>query len=170
MRSPASPYALENVRSTITFGRSIRESPETAAGSSTNSTYASSSTTATSSGTRSRNASTSICRSAGPVGLFGVQSRTATVAGEIAASMASRSCSYAGVNGTGTPVAPLSWVAIGYASKLRNAYTTSAPGRPSTLSRWKRTATDPVPNAIRSGATPSRPASAAVRVVTAMSG
>ena len=92
------------------------------------------------------------------------------MAGPIAASMASRSCSYAGVSGTGTPVAPLSWVAIGYASKLRNAYTTSAPGRPSTLSRWKRTATEPVPKASRSGATPSRSARAAVSAAAAMSG
>ena len=44
-------------------------------------------------------------RSAVPVGLFGLQTKSRRVRSVIAASMASRSCPWAGVFGTGTGVA-----------------------------------------------------------------
>jgi hypothetical protein len=50
---------------------------------------------------------------AGPVGLLGVHSSTALVAGVMAAAMASRSCTAPTPSGTGTDVAPVTWTAIG---------------------------------------------------------
>ena len=79
----------------------------------TNSEYASSITIMMCSGTASTSASTSSCRSAGPVGLFGVHSMIALVAGVIAARIASRSCTAPGPSGTGTGVAPVINTAMG---------------------------------------------------------
>src|SRR5690606_19549255 len=76
-RRPARPYALENVRSSTTFGRcAYTARPSGASGSRTNSRYASSSTTSTSDGTASRNVSSSSRWTTGPVGLLGEHSMT----------------------------------------------------------------------------------------------
>ena len=60
-------------------------------------------------------------RIAGPVGLFGVQTKISRVRSVIAASMPSRSCSSVDVSGTCTLVAPETWTMIGYASNDRQA-------------------------------------------------
>jgi hypothetical protein len=112
---------LEKVRSTTTFSRWASSRPRTASASVTNSTYASSTTTATWSGSSSISAATSACARVVPVGLFGVHRSTARVAGVTAARIAATSCRAPAVSGTGTPVAPVSRTAMGYASKLRQA-------------------------------------------------
>ena len=58
-------------------------------------------------------ATTSSCGRAGPVGLFGVHSSTARVAGVTAACRAARSWTAPSPSDTGTGVAPVSWMAIG---------------------------------------------------------
>ena len=69
--------------------------------------------TMTCSGTASSKASSASCRSAGPVGLLGVQSMTTLVAGVIAACIASRSWIAPGASGIGTAVAPVIYTAMG---------------------------------------------------------
>src|ERR1022692_13360 len=105
-RRPASPYALEKVRSTATFGRSRYSSiPSGTSGSRTYWTYASSSTTRQSAGTWSRNSLSAARDTTAPVGLFGVQMKISLVALVIAAAMAGRSW-LSSRSGTWTEVAP----------------------------------------------------------------
>ena len=90
-RSPASPYALEKVRSTATLGRSrYTAMPSGTSGSRTYSEYASSSTTRQSGGTRSRNAVSSPVCTTVPVGLFGLHTKITRVRLVIASAIASR--------------------------------------------------------------------------------
>src|SRR3954449_1592151 len=97
--------------------------PSTASDIRTNSTYASSTTTRTSEGTLARKASSSAWVTAGPVGLFGVQTSTTLVRSVTAAAIASRSCRPSASTGTLTPVAAAAVTAIGYASNERQANT-----------------------------------------------
>ena len=102
----------------------------------TNSTYASSTTTSTCDGTFARNASSSVWVTAGPVGLFGVQTSTTLVRSVIAAAIASRSCRPSASTGTRTGDAAAAATAIGYASNERHAKTTSSPGSQYACTSW----------------------------------
>ena len=88
------------------------------------------------------------------MGLFGVHSSTRRVRSVIAAAIASRSCSPAAVSGTGTGVPPWEPTRIGYASKERQAKTTSSPSPTTARTRSPETATEPVDSAICAGSTP----------------
>src|SRR6478672_4150491 len=127
-------------------------------------------TTSTLDGTCSRNCSSSVWVTIGPVGLLGVQTMTTFVRSVIAASIASRRCRSWSSSPTLTDVAPASAVTIGYASKERQAWTTSSPGSQVAAITWPRTPTEPVPVAMCSAGTPKLWARASVRSVTAMSG
>ncbi len=165
MRTPAIPYAFEKVRSTATFGRFRASStPSGTSGSSTNSRYASSSTTRIRSGRRSRNARSSRLRTAVPVGLLGLQTKTTRVAGVTAASIASRSCRWPASRGTVRARTPATLAKTGYASKDRQAHRTSSPGPQNAWMRSRHRLTDPQPTATRSPGTARSAASRPTRV------
>lgn len=126
-------------------------------------------TTRQSAGTRSRKVSSAAAWTTDPVGLFGLQTKIRRVRSVIAAAIASRSCAPSR-RGTSTGVAPERRVRIGYASKERQAYMTSAPGS-ATASRsiWE-TPTEPQPTAISSSATPKRADISAVSATQLLSG
>ena len=69
-----------------------------------------------------------------------------------------------------TPTAPFRLTAIGYASKDRQACTTSSPASQNASSRWPSTATEPQPATTADGCTPCRAASASTRSTANMSG
>src|SRR5690606_29297938 len=173
-RRPARPYALENVRSSTTFGRcAYTARPSGASGSRTNSRYASSSTTSTSDGTASRNVSSSSRWTTGPVGLLGEHTMTTRVRSVTAAAMPGRSSrpwSAPVSSGTCTDVAPATATAIGYASNDRHGYTTSSPSCTTVWSTCASTATEPLPTTTSSAPTPRWSASASVSSVAYMSG
>jgi hypothetical protein len=66
------------------------------------------------------NRSKSSWRTAGPVGLFGVQTTTMRVRSVIASARPSRSIDASALSGTCTLVAPATVTMPGYASKLRH--------------------------------------------------
>ena len=78
-------------------------------------------TTRTSAGTASRNFSSSTRRTAVPVGLFGLHTKTSLVRSLIASAMAFKSWRSSAVSGTFTDVAAEICTIIGYASKDRQA-------------------------------------------------
>ena len=119
MRSPASPHALENVRSTATFGRSPYSSSRRARSVAEVLPVRLVEHDQQSAGTASRKASSSAAATAVPVGLFGLQTKISRVRSVTAAAIAS---------GRGLPggAAPARWwravaAMIGYASKERHA-------------------------------------------------
>src|SRR5450631_3936655 len=111
MRSPARPYAFENVREMSRFGcRASHDALSACCEGSRYSLYASSSTIRTSAGTEAMNARTASGASQVPVGLFGLATNTMRVRAVSAARIAGRSWprSRAGI---AMPLAPRACVA-----------------------------------------------------------
>ncbi len=105
-----------------------------------------------------------------PVGLLGLQTSTSRVRSVIAPAIASRSWDSSDRNGTRTEVAPEIWTMIGYASKDRQAKTTSSPGPATDCTICWQTPTDPVPTARCVAGTTNRSARRATSVDEAKSG
>ncbi len=104
-----------------------------------------------------------------PVGLFGLQTKISLVRGVIAAAIAIRSWVWSR-SGTRTESAAARSHRIGYASKERHAYITSAPGSPTAATSCWATPTEPHPTATCSAGTPNFSAMAAIRACAPLSG
>ena len=104
-----------------------------------------------------------------PVGLFGLQTKISLVRGVIAAAIAARSW-VSSRSGTRTDSAAARSDRVGYASKERHAYITSAPGSPTASRSCWATPTEPHPTATCCGGTPNLAAMASIRTCAPLSG
>ena len=105
-----------------------------------------------------------------PVGLFGLQTKISLVRGVIAAAIAARSW-VSSRSGTRTDSTAARSARVGYASKERHAYITSAPGSPTASRSCCVTPTEPHPTATCAAAVRrTAPRSPAIRAGAPLSG